>query len=49
MADLAAVGRVKTISIEHEDPFVAPEIGIPQAARLLAEAIGSAAKATVNA
>jgi sugar phosphate isomerase/epimerase len=49
MADLAEAGRVKTISIEHEDPFVSPETGIPQAARLLAEAIGSAAKATVNA
>jgi len=35
-------GRVETISIEHEDPFVAPEIGIPQASRLLAEAIAVA-------
>jgi hypothetical protein len=40
---------VKTIAIEHEDPFVAPEIGIQQAARLLAEAIGSAARARVEA
>jgi sugar phosphate isomerase/epimerase len=38
LADLAAAGRVRTIAIEHEDPFVAPEIGIQQAARLLAEA-----------
>jgi len=49
LADLAAAGRVKTISIEHEDPFVAPEIGIPQAARLLAEALGSAVRTPVEA
>lgn len=49
LGDLAAAGRVKTIAIEHEDPFVAPEIGIQQAARLLAEAIGSAARARVEA
>jgi sugar phosphate isomerase/epimerase len=49
LADLAAAGRVKTISIEHEDPFVAPEVGIPQAARLLAEAIGNVAKTRVDA
>ena len=42
-------GQGETISIEHEDPFAAPEIGIPQAARLLAEAIGSAARASVTA
>jgi len=47
--DLAAAGRVKTIAIEHEDPFVAPEIGIRQAARLLAVAIGSAAKTRLDA
>jgi sugar phosphate isomerase/epimerase len=49
LADLAAAGRVRTIAIEHEDPFVAPEIGIRQAARLLAEALGSAARAPVEA
>jgi len=49
MVDLAAAGRVETISIEHEDPFVAPEIGIPQASRLLAEAIGSGPRTPVNA
>jgi len=38
---LGMAGRVKTIEIEHEDPFVATEIGIRQAARLLAEALGS--------
>jgi sugar phosphate isomerase/epimerase len=49
LADLTAAGRVKTISIEHEDPFVAPEIGIPEAARLLAEALGTPARAPVEA
>jgi sugar phosphate isomerase/epimerase len=49
LVDLAAAGRVKTISIEHEDPFVTPEVGIPQAARLLAEALGSVAKTRVDA
>jgi sugar phosphate isomerase/epimerase len=49
LAELAAAGRVKTIAIEHEDPFVAPEIGIRQAARLLAEALGSPARTRVDA
>jgi sugar phosphate isomerase/epimerase len=49
LADLAAAGRVKTIAIEHEDPFVAPEIGIREAARLLAEALGSPARTRVDA
>ncbi len=49
LMDLAAAGRVKTIAIEHEDPFVAPEIGIQQAARLLAVAIGSAARTRLDA
>jgi sugar phosphate isomerase/epimerase len=49
LADLTTAGRVKTISIEHEDPFVAPEIGIPEAARLLAEALGSPARMPVEA
>jgi sugar phosphate isomerase/epimerase len=48
LTDLTAGGRVKTIAIEHEDPFVAPEIGIPQAARLLAEAISSTTKSGMN-
>ena len=33
--NLRDAGRVRTISIEHEDPFVAPEVGIREAARLL--------------
>jgi sugar phosphate isomerase/epimerase len=37
--DLREAGRVRTISIEHEDPFVAPEIGIRDAARLLSDAV----------
>jgi sugar phosphate isomerase/epimerase len=49
LVDLAAAGRVKTIAIEHEDPFVVPEIGIQQAARLLAVAIGSAARTRLDA
>jgi sugar phosphate isomerase/epimerase len=49
LADLAAAGRVKTIAIEHEDLFVAPEIGIREAARLLAEALDSAARTPVEA
>lgn len=35
LADLAQT-RARVIAIEHEDPFVTPEIGIPEAARLLA-------------
>ena len=45
LTDLAAAGRVKTIAIEHEDPFVAAWNGIREAARLLAEALGSPARA----
>jgi sugar phosphate isomerase/epimerase len=49
LRDLAAAGRVKTIAIEHEDPFVAPKEGIKQAARLLAQALGNAHRTRVNA
>jgi sugar phosphate isomerase/epimerase len=35
--DLRDAGRVRTISIEHEDPFVTPEVGIREAARLLSD------------
>jgi sugar phosphate isomerase/epimerase len=38
IAELLAHGRVKTIAVEHEDPFVAPEIGIPEAAEVIATA-----------
>ena len=36
--ELAVRGRVETIAIEHEDPFVPPEQGVPEAAAILAEA-----------
>jgi sugar phosphate isomerase/epimerase len=39
LTDLRDAGQVRTISIEHEDPFVAPEIGIREAARLLSDAL----------
>jgi sugar phosphate isomerase/epimerase len=35
-------GRVGVLSIEHEDPLVAPEVGVPRAAKLLAEALATA-------
>jgi len=37
-AELASGGRVRTIAIEHEDPFVSPEQGVPEAAAILAPA-----------
>jgi hypothetical protein len=33
---------VQVVSIEHEDPFVPPEVGIPEAARLLKASIEAA-------
>lgn len=33
--------QVEVFSIEHEDPFVAPEVGVPEAARLLRTAISA--------
>jgi sugar phosphate isomerase/epimerase len=48
LTDLAAAGKVKTIAIEHEDPFVAPMVGIREAARVLAEALGNAATTRTN-
>ncbi len=39
---LVSQGRINTIAIEHEDPFVAPAIGIPEAATLLASALSGA-------
>ncbi len=42
VAGLIARGRLTTIAIEHEDPFVAPEVGIPEAAELLAGAVARA-------
>src|SRR5215469_4527386 len=37
-----ASSRVQVVSIEHEDPFVPPEVGIPEAARILKAAIEAA-------
>jgi sugar phosphate isomerase/epimerase len=37
-----ATSRVQVVSIEHEDPFVPPEVGIPEAARLLKTSIEAA-------
>jgi sugar phosphate isomerase/epimerase len=39
LAGLDRAGRVGAIAIEHEDPFVPPETGIIDAARLLAAAL----------
>jgi sugar phosphate isomerase/epimerase len=36
LSDLADAGKVHTIAIEHEDPFVEPRAGIAEAARMLA-------------
>jgi sugar phosphate isomerase/epimerase len=41
MRSLAA-SRVQVVSIEHEDPFVPPKVGIPEAARLLKDSIEAA-------
>ena len=34
--------RARVVSIEHEDPFTSPEIGVPEAARFLRAAIDGA-------
>jgi sugar phosphate isomerase/epimerase len=33
--------RIQTLAIEHEDPFVTPEEGIPEAAAVLSTALGA--------
>jgi sugar phosphate isomerase/epimerase len=38
--ELVAHGRVRTLAIEHEDPFVPPEEGIREAAGVLSAALG---------
>jgi len=40
-----AQSRAEVVSIEHEDPFVPPETGVPEAARLLSAAIEAAHEA----
>lgn len=49
LRDLWDAGRVRTISIEHEDPFVAPELGIREAAQLLSNALKELRTAKVDA
>jgi sugar phosphate isomerase/epimerase len=48
-AAIRAGGRVRTMAIEHEDPFVPAEVGIPEAAGVLAHALASAGSPAVNA
>lgn len=45
VAGLAVHGRIHTIAIEHEDPFVSPEEGIGEAAALLSAATRKASSA----
>jgi len=40
--------RANVISIEHEDPFVSPEVGVPEAAKLLRRAIDESAMAVAS-
>ncbi len=40
----SAASPAKVVSIEHEDPFVPASVGVPEAARLLSEAISLANK-----
>ena len=44
MKVLAVRGRVHTIAIEHEDPFVPAEAGIPEAAAVLSTAVERSAE-----
>lgn len=41
LAELSAAEGMNVIAIEHEDPFVPPEVGIVEAARLLRAAMSS--------
>jgi sugar phosphate isomerase/epimerase len=49
LRDLSEAGRVRTISIEHEDPFVPPEVGIREAAHLLSAALKAPQAAKAHA
>ncbi len=40
--------RAHVISIEHEDPFVAPQIGVPEAAKMLRQAIDASVLMSVS-
>ena len=39
VGELTRLGRVQTIAIEHEDPFVDPSLGVPEAAKVLGAGI----------
>jgi sugar phosphate isomerase/epimerase len=49
VAALLTHGEVHTIAIEHEDPFVTPEVGIVEAAGVLSRAVEAFASRAVNA
>jgi hypothetical protein len=49
VAAAIAHGDIHTIAIEHEDPFVTAEVGIGEAASLLARAVGAARPPAVSA
>ena len=42
LARALAGSRAEVVSIEHEDPFVPAQAGVPEAARLLSAAIEAA-------
>jgi sugar phosphate isomerase/epimerase len=46
VAELCSRSRVQTIAIEHEDPFVPAEVGVKEAAGVLARGIGAAFPST---
>lgn len=48
VAALCAKGRLQTIAIEHEDPFVPAEAGVKAAAGVLARAIAVASSSRLN-
>jgi sugar phosphate isomerase/epimerase len=48
VGELRTGGRVQTIAIEHEDPFVPPEIGVKEAAGLLTRAIAASSSPALN-
>jgi sugar phosphate isomerase/epimerase len=48
-AAVRAGGRVHTVAIEHEDPFVPAEVGIVEAAGVLAHALAPAGSPAINA
>ena len=48
VAELSAKSRVRTIAIEHEDPFVPAEAGVKEAAGVLARAVAAATSPALN-